>query len=268
MSLSPREVHFLRRLIAERAPTRSLGEASGFFARDHGIGQIRGASVAYETQDYVAAEHFLKNRGYPLEAPAPGLLRSQTPRGGSEKTGALAVSTDLVAVVPLHTELVVPAGTQFLAADWRKLPMDRFEVILEVENLQVLPSLAKFRWLESTYVRGRPCLAVFRGMPGVFNTAAAARLLSTSSKPVLGFYDFDPAGLGFAASQPRLEALCLPPWEPLETATRHWNRKHLYYDQLESRRAQLDALSNGPVHEAWRRLQEAQCGLDQEHFPQ
>lgn len=69
------------------------------------------------------------------------------------------------------------------------------------------------------------------------------------------------------ASEPRLEALCLPQWDSLAAATRRYQRTHLYLDQLAGRRAQLDAQPDGAIRDAWQKLKMLQCGLNQENFP-
>ena len=113
----------------------------------------------------------------------------------------------------------------------------------------------------------RPADAVFRGTVNAFGTAAAASFIAASGKPVLGFYDFDPEGLVMAASEPRLEALCLPARERLVAATEHFRRDHLYLDQLPGCRVRLDALQSGPVRDGWLLLKDLQRGLNQENFP-
>ena len=222
--------------------------------------------MAYEPHDFTAAENLLISRGYPLEAPERGLPRSSSAPGGSEKAGARKVMADLVAVVPLHMDAALPTGTLFLAADWPSIDTASFDCILECENLEPMLDLASFTWLDG-FVRGRRTLAVFRGMPNSFSTGAAARFIAAAGKPVLGFYDFDPEGLAMAASEPRLEALCLPDQESLVAAARRYQRTHLYLDQAPGRRGLLDALPGGPVRDAWQQLKMLQCGLNQENFP-
>ena len=266
MSLSQREVDFLRRLREERPERRDLGPVARALASEHAIGRVRGAAVAYEQYDFTAAENLLISRGYPLEATERGLPRSSSAPGGSEKAGARKVMADLVAVLPIHMEVCLPAGALFLAADWRAIDLDTFDVVLECENLEPMLALGSFTGLEN-FVRGRRTMAVFRGMPSSFSTGTAARFIEAADKPVLGFYDFDPEGLAMGASEPRLEALCLPDWASLADATRRYQRTHLYLDQLAGRRAQLDAQPDGRVQAAWQQLKRLQCGLNQENFP-
>lgn len=265
MSFSPSEVAFLRRLVADR-PARRYGVIAASIADGHHIGRSVGARVEYGEQDYAAAASALTSRGFELQTPTPGLLRSDAGPGGSEKVGAQRVMAQLVAVVPMNMASPVPAGARFLAARWQELDPSGFDVILECENLEPLLQLARYTWLRN-FVRGRRTLAVFRGMPHSFTTGAAAEFIAYAGKPVLGFYDFDPEGLTMAASEPHLEALCLPPTEELAAATIRFKRTHLYLDQVRARRAALDALPPGQVQAAWQLLKSLQCGLNQENFP-
>ncbi|MEJ8837761.1 DUF7281 domain-containing protein [Ramlibacter sp. AN1133] len=236
-------------------------------AAAHHIGRPNRSRVDYEERDYLAAANALRSRGFEVAAPAPGGRRGAAGPGGSEKAGAAPVMESLLAVVPLHMDVQLPAGGRFIAADWRELDANSFDVMLVCENLEPLTELHSFGWLERDFIRRRRTLAVFRGMPGSFPTGAAASFVAAVAKPVLGFYDFDPAGLAMAAAGPRLEALCLPPWQQLEASTRHYQRTHLYLDQAAGCRAVLDTITEGPVREAWARLKVLQCGLNQENFP-
>lgn len=265
--LSPRLVDYLRSLVEDRRTKCAAGAAAQELARDHGIGRMRGKTVYYEPKDHNAAASLLTSRGYPLERTARGGLRSDSAPGGSEKTGAAAVLANYVAVIPLHMPLRVPSGARFLAADWRELDASTFEAVLEVENLEAFVTLSSYRWLHELFVVERPTLALYRGDPRTFNTGAPAQLVRACGKPILGFYDFDPEGLCMAASEPNLQALCLPKEEVLVSAVRRYRREHLWVNQVQHRRSQLEALPEGPVRTAWRLMKELQCGLPQENFP-
>jgi hypothetical protein len=265
MSLTAIEVAFLRRLVSHRPPARA-GKTALSLALGHHTGRAHQSKVLYEERDYAAAANALTTRGFDLAAPAVGGTRSEQGPGGSEKWGARAVTDGLVAVVPLNMGMQLPQGTRFLAADGSQVARWDFDVILECENLEPLLQLDQFTWL-GAFICGRPTLAVYRGDPRHVSTSAAAQLVREVGKPVLGFYDFDPAGLAMAASEPRLEALCLPPWDQLEAAVAAYRREELYLAQVQERRAQLDAVAGGPVADAWRRIRRLQSGLNQENFP-
>lgn len=266
MSFSSAEVKFLRRLIAELPSERRAGDASRRLSEGHGIGAISGTRVMYESADFERARAALVSRSILVDEPTAGFSRSEAGPGLSEKAGARPVTEGLLAVVPMNMSVHMPEGAGFLAVDWEQALRWDYQAVLECENLEPLVRLTEYSWLER-YVRGRSVLAIFRGGPQVFRTGPPAAFLRRADKPVLGFYDFDPAGLQIAAGEPNLETLCLPEWEALKSRATQMQRPGLYYPQLKACQSTLDALSGGPVHQAWDHLKSIRCGLDQEAFP-
>jgi hypothetical protein len=133
--------------------------------------------------------------------------------------------------------------------------------------MEPMLQLHTYRWMDEFTV-GRPTLALFRGAPGFFRTDVAAELIQRDRRPILAFFDFDPKGLSMAASMPRREALCLPPWTELQAAAHHNKRSHLFTNSLHTSRPHLDREGHSPdIAVAWERLKELSMGLDQEHFP-
>lgn len=264
---TPREVEFLRGLATSRRAEHRLSTVGRYFAERFNVGRLRGSRILYEEKDWELAANLLGNRSHGLAQPARGGSRSEQGPGGSEKDYAGAVGRDLVAIVPLHMDVAVPPGSRFLVANRHEIDLASFDLILECENAEPLGELASFEWLEQRFVRGRRTLAVFRGGPGLLGTAAPAAFIEQAAKPVLGFYDFDPEGLCMAASEPRLEGLCLPAWDGLVATTRRFHRAHLYLDSVQACRSRLEALPGGQVREAWLHLKSLQCGLNQENFP-
>ena len=266
MSFSSAEVKFLRRLIAEQPSERRSGDAAKGMSQGHGIGVMSGARLLYGPADFERARAALVSRSIPVEEPAAGFSRSEAGPGLSEKAGARPVTEGLLAVVPLNMSVHLPKGASFLAVDWEQALQWDCQAVLECENLEPLVRLSEYSWLER-YVRGRPVLAIYRGGPQIFRTGPPAAFLRSTNKPVLGFYDFDPAGLLMATGEPNLEVLCLPEWAVLREKAILTQRPGLYYPQLTACQATLDALTSGPVHRAWSQLKTIRCGLDQEAFP-
>jgi len=267
--MKPVEVEFLRRLFTDRPEWRVLGKVSGRLADLEGVGSVSGARVNYSSADFEKAKNTLLTRGFPLKSPQAGFARSQAPAGGSEKTRAKAVMADLVAVVPLNMPAVNQAPAQgFLAIPVMDAAAMPFEILLVCENLEPLMHIRDYEWLDG-FISGRRTLAVFRGKPHLFNTAAAATLIEDLilNRPTLAFYDFDPKGLCMADSLPRREALCLPDWKELEAATRAAARTNLFTQSAHVSTAQLDATADPAISLAWSRLKHLTMGLDQEGFP-
>lgn len=263
--MTPGQVAFLRRLIQDRPESRARGEASDGLAQGDDLGQIRGSRVYYTALDFKRARDLLTSRGYDVEPPKAPFDRDQAPRGSSEKSGALPVTHQLVALQAMNMpEVVIPTGS-FLAMRWPQALAYRFEVLMVVENLRALQRLHEYRWLDG-FVRGRPVLAVFRGAPDWFRIDAAAAMLAADERPVLAFFDFDPKGLAMAASVPRREALCLPDLQVLRDRTNEQRRKNLYFQSHDSAASTLNRSSDPEIQSAWKLMTELTLGLDQEHF--
>ena len=271
-----RQVKFLRELIANEPSHRAIGETAEFFSRAEGIGTIQGARVAYAPRDFVAARNLLTSRGFETAAAGQLVPRSQVQPGESEKWGSLRVSEGMVAVVPLGLAgLQIPVGSM-LCTDVRKALALPYEVLVFCENLEPMMLLQTYRWLAG-FLKGRPAMALFRGAPGgesrtdaarYFRADAAHELLRLDHRPVLALFDFDPKGLSMAASVPRREALCLPPWPSLEAAVKAHRRKDLYFGNVVEVRQHLMAQPKGSdIGRAWGLMNTLELGLDQEHFP-
>lgn len=265
--MNPRSVDYLRRLIADAALERRHGEIADHLSASEGIGRITGARVIYTMADHVKARNLLTSRGYDIQPPDGPHTRSNAPRAGSEKTGALRVSENLVAVVPFAMpDLKIPQGT-FLSMALNAVLDLPYEVLLVSENLEPMLQMHTYSWM-GEYTKGRPTVAIFRGAPGYFRTDVAADLIQRDTRPTLGFFDFDPKGLSMAASLPRREALCQPPWPQLEESTKENRRTNLFTQSVQTSRPHLDKPGHATdIALAWSRLKLLSLGLDQEHFP-
>lgn len=266
MSFTAAEAKFLQRLVADKPAFRRNEGVAQRILDGHGIGSASGARVSYTATDIESARRALSARGIPLDIVDTGFSRSEAAPGLSEKSGARAVTEGLVAVIPLNTDRGQVSPGSFTAVHWEKAAAWACECVLECENLEAFLRLHEYTWLEN-FIQGRTVLAVYRGGPQFFRPGAAASLLARIDKPVLGFYDFDPAGLCIAAGEPNLEALCLPSWEGLLDKAKDMRRPSLYYPQLTAAQGTLEQLRHGPVFEAWTRLKKLKWGLDQESFP-
>lgn len=262
--MTPQEVEFLRRLVAERPIERRSGLAHLFF-KNEALGLVRGTKVMYREPDYLRATGLLQSRGFGLESPHKGFARSQAPSGGSEKSGARAVTQDLVAVRPNNMDVMAPIGG-FLAMPWQAAVALKYEALLVCENMETFLELDSYRWL-GEQIGARPVLALFRGTVQTFGTYGAAKLIAGDNRPTLAFFDFDPKGLAMAAALPRREALCLPAWEQLKPAIHAARRDHLYTNSFHVSRAQLDKETDPEIALAWSRMQSVSRGLNQEGFP-
>lgn len=265
--MTPAEVDFLRRLAAEKPVWRRNDGVAARMGALHGLGSVRGSRVFYVERDHGIAADMLSNRGFELTAREGVYTRDAAPVGFSEKYGALPVMHEMVAIVPIgiHTDVVAPING-FVSMAWREAIQLPYEVLLVSENLQPLFLVHHFRWL-GQFIKNRPTLALFRGTVEIFGTESPAKLIAADDRPTLAFFDFDPKGLSMAASLPRREALCMPPWPALEAMTRQERRENLYLQSVHTSRAHLDKVDDSEIATAWLRLKGLTMGLNQESFP-
>ena len=264
--MNPNEVSFLRRLIADRALVRGRGTTSLAIADAEGIGQVRASSVTYSEQDHVMAANLLASRGYSLAKPDALAPRSEAVGADSEKSNALKVTDDMVAVVPIGIPGTPCPQGAFMAMAAPAAAALRFEVLIVCENLEPMRRLHEYTWLDG-HLRGRPALALFRGAPGFFRVDVASRFVKAEVRPTLAFFDFDPKGLSMAASLPRREALCLPALDDLLLETRKQRRAILFTNSAAATRPHLDPLADSELKAAWEAMKRLGYGLGQENFP-
>ncbi len=266
--MSPQAVKFLQRLVAEGRSECRISDVARMVATAEGVGTIHGSRVLFTAADRERAANLLKSRGYEASLPVAPFTRSEAPTGGSEKSGALRVSHELVAVVPLGIPGIQVPAEGFLtlrAGVALQLP---YEVLMVCENLEPMLNLARYGWL-SEFLKGRPALVLFRGAPGLYRTDVATGLLQRDHRPTLAFFDYDPKGLSMAASLPRREALCLPAFEALEATARVTRRVDLYFNSFQTSRGHLDRLGlSSDIGAAWALMKDLELGLNQEQFPQ
>lgn len=260
------DVSFLRRLIADRATTRGRGATALAMVEQEGIGQARASLIVYTEQDHAKALNLLTSRGYAAALPEARRTRSDAVGADSEKTNALRVTDEMLAIVPIGIPGLMCPADAFLAMAAPAVAALPFKVLVVCENLEPLRRLHEYSWLPPL-LRGRPALAVFRGAPGYFRVDVASRFVKDDGRPTLAFFDFDPKGLAMAASVPRREALCLPPLDQLVAETRKHRRATLFTNSAPACRPHLDRLEEPQVTEPWAAMKRLGFGLGQENFP-
>lgn len=264
--MNSREVAFLRRLVTDHPVFRASEGVAAAMAATEGVGTVSGSRVLYTGSDFTKAANILTTRGYDTEAQAGSFSRSEAPKGGSEKSGALNVTEGLVACrgISMDSQLKL-AGAGFAAIRGDDALALDFDVLLVCENLESLIHLERYLWLKPFY-KSRRVLALFRGTKTWFTTAAAAAVMKESAQPTLAFFDFDPKGLSMAASLPRREALCLPELGALERRALELGRQGLFTNSAQDCRAHLDSVTDPAIAEAWKLMKRLTLGLNQEQF--
>jgi len=110
-------------------------------------------------------------------------------------------------------------------------------------------------------------LVVYRG-DNRFSASDATRLILTREEPLWAMVDFDPAGLGIAASLPmrRLERLLWPSSDWLRAAADSIQGRSMYAQQVEQWSKVLDDVQSPLISEAWRLLKALGAGVAQERM--
>jgi hypothetical protein len=256
--LSTREAAVLRSLIVNRPKSRRAPGILGQLARDRGIGHTEATApgfVVYTDADFERAA---------AELEADGLASGAGP--GKGPLPRLRIEAECVAVALINMGEPVPLATRCVTITAQEALELDFGVILVCGQFEALLRLREFSWLDN-FIRGRRTLAMFRGGTAQYRVAAASAVLDRSEAPVLGFFDFGPAGLHQATQVPRLEALCLPEWPVLEAALEPKTFNVAFPREFAYNRARLDAAACSVVGPLWERMKTIRRGLTQEGFP-
>ena len=266
MSLSSRDIAFLRDLVAKGSGQKGATLTSEHFHRHYGMGQHVGKQFVFSQTDADRARQMLANAGVASEPTGRPLRRAQAGLNNpsQEKAGTLAPHQDSIAIKAAHGRCECK-GHPTPTLGYQVLTLEqageiRADALLVVENLESLRFLERNRWID---FQALAVLAIFRG-DGVFRADVVASLLETSSAPVWAYFDFDPAGLGMAARLPRLQRVLLPSEDVLESAARRANQVHLYADQVEQWGKSLASDNRSMILRPWSLMRKLRVGLAQE----
>ena len=131
-----------------------------------------------------------------------------------------------------------------------------------VENFETFRQLHRYGWVTEK-IRGQSVLVIFRGDPS-YKTDSAQQALEFLSKPVLGFFDFDPSGLFMCSELRGLAKVVLPDLKTVRRLAMAGKRDDLYYDQVEGFGPSLDKRFQPKIAQAWAAMKEIRVGLPQE----
>ncbi|MDZ4074510.1 MAG: hypothetical protein U1E04_07150 [Hylemonella sp.] len=271
MAFTAVQVSFLQRLVADRAPTRQISAAAGYFSEHFSLGRVAGSRVEYTDAHFAAAERLLLANQLPVRALGIGATRAQAAEYGgmSEKDFSVAPHANSVAVKGLGScsfdghGLNTPLGAYMILTveQARRVTCERLMV---VENLETFRNLQEYTWVDR---RGLAVLAIYRGEKDLPNRDAA-ELMRSRSEPIWGFFDFDPAGLAMANTLPghRFERLLLPDYGWLEKSADTTRGRQLFDSQLRSYEKVLNAATNQEVVAAWGLMKRLRSAVTQERM--
>ena len=260
--LTANRLKFLQKLIFDRS-RRAESEVAGYFEQNFGIGARLGRGYEYTEADSETAKKMLIARGMPLASGSEPMQRADavTRRGISEKTGTLAPHADSVAF-----RIWGAAPRDFLVGYQVATPLEvsqiKCDLTMVVENFETFRQLQQYRWVEDKFI-DKSVLVIFRGDP-IYKIENAQQALAGLNKPVLGFFDFDPAGLFMCSKLDGLSQLVLPDLNTVKCAAKAGKRDDLYYDQVAGFGSSLDKQLQPEIAEAWAMMKEIRIGLPQE----
>jgi len=279
--LSPIQLKFLQKLVLDSSRRGETASAE-YFESNFGIGARIGRGYEYTASDSDKARKMLIALDLPVTQEtgtidrADAVLRS----GMTEKSGTLAPHGNSVAF-----RICGNSGTAGTSENWGfgagyqvATPAEvaqiwsevKFNCTMVVENFETFRQLHRYNWVTQK-IRDQTVFVIFRGDP-IYKTDAARIVVEQVSgtmggnqnKPVLGFFDFDPAGLFMCSELQGLSKVVLPDMDTLLRATKAGKRDDLYFDQVAGFGPSLDKHPHPEIAGAWSMMKSIRVGLPQE----
>ena len=271
MNFTPTQIAFLQRL-AEKAPKSRPSTATALFFGEHfSIGRVAGGLVIYSDEHIAAAAKLLAAHRLPVTSLGKAASRAEAAvfGGMSEKAFSAAPRARSIAVRCIGgctldgRALYTPDGTHLEITPERAsaITCDRIMVVENFETFQQIESYGWIRWGQASH------LLVYRGDPKNSIQHAGA-LVQARVEPVVGFFDFDPAGLmmGKAIPADRFEGFVLPDRDWLKAASDTPHGRHLYDSQAGVYGAALDTTTEPSIRQQWAFMKELAGAVAQERM--
>ncbi|MBT2321894.1 hypothetical protein J7E62_05925 [Variovorax paradoxus] len=269
MNFTSTQITFLQSLI-EGAPASKLATATALFFSEHfSIGRAVAGAVSYSAEHHAAAEDLLRAHRLPVASLGKTASRAEAASFGgmSEKAFSVAPRARSVAIRCIGDckldgqSVYTPDGTHMVTNPERASTISCDRIML-VENFETFQQVQAYRWIEWD---AAGTLVVYRGDPENPNQHAA-QLVLARGEPVVGFFDFDPAGLMMAKAIPssRFKGFVLPDQAWLGAACDTPHGRQLYDRQVGVYGAALDATSEPLIIERWAFMKSLASAVAQE----
>jgi hypothetical protein len=264
MMLTATRLKFLQKLVLDTS-RRAESDAAAYFEHNFGMGARLGRGYEYTAMDSEKAKKMLLALGMPLTPESEPMDRADAMvrRGMSEKSGTLAPHASSVAFrIWGGNSGNSGFGVGYQVATPTEVGQIECDCTMVVENFETFRQLHRYGWVTEK-IRGQSVLVIFRGDPS-YKTDSAQQALEHLSKPVLGFFDFDPSGLFMCSELRGLTKVILPDLKTVRRVAMASKRDDLYYDQVEGFGPSLDKRLQPEIAQAWAVMKEIRVGLPQE----
>jgi len=269
--MDPKVVAYLQGLVKDRPASRRVCKAGQYLICEYELGVKNRQTIHYKPHDHDKALKVLLNHDLPVERLESGAQRADAATFGglSEKTGTRAPHEDSVALRAIGActfngqPFGGPPGA-YLVMTVQEAQGIECDVLCVVENLETFRCLDDYGWVDA---KGRRVLVVYRG-DNRFSSADAVRLIMARKEPLWAMVDFDPAGLGIAATLPqqRLERLLWPEAEWLRASANSDQGRALFAQQVGQWSKVLDGVQSATITDAWGLLKTLGAGVTQERM--
>lgn len=269
MNFTSTQITFLQNLVADTPPSKRATATALFFSEHFSIGRAVAGAVSYGAEHHVAAENLLRAHQLPVVNLGKAASRAEAAAFGgmSEKAFSVAPRARSVAIRCIGNcmldgrSVYTPDGTHMVTTPElaRTISCDR---IMLVENFETFQQVQAYRWIPWD---AADTLVVYRGDPENPNQHAA-HLVLTRREPVVGFFDFDPAGLMMAKALPsgRFKGFVLPDQAWLGAACDTPHGRQLYDRQVGVYGAALEATNEPLISEGWAFMKSLASAVAQE----
>ncbi|MBK1683921.1 DUF7281 domain-containing protein [Rhodoferax fermentans] len=263
MNLTPIELRFLQRLLADRRDRPHSASAERFYV-DRKIGTPIGRKFVYSQEDVERVRSLLEALRLPLAASdqlidrADAVLRP----GISEKSGTVNPHANTVAFK------VFAGGSPTTRPGYQVASVEEVagltpDLVMVVENFETLRQLERYQWVIDRLTSVKTALTIFKG-DNIYRLDDAQNCISLFDCPVWGFHDFDPAGLHMSLSIRNIEEHLVPPQGLLAAAVVAQKRSDLYFNQYNQYAGALDLCDHPQIAALWSLMKRWQKGLPQE----
>jgi hypothetical protein len=252
MKLSSGQIIKLHELVEKGAGASVAYTGCGKqFFEEYSIGAIERKRVKFSYQDLSELNRLMDSLGIGDKVFAtPFDNRMDASRYGDEKLAREAITSGFVMVMGVNAPMTVENG-EIPAGCALTLPIDEANkikagTVVFVENLEVFLKLHSYPiFLDLFKDEIKPVVALYRGGQGFMSTKGAKTFLDEFKGEIVGFCDFDPAGIN-QIGYPSCHKLIFPSIECRPEVLKKISKEDAYLDQVSNKKGLLSIAKNSP----------------------